>query len=112
MFSAEASGLPLTVILVVVPFWPALRSSGNCGPGAATLTSVDRFVYVLSFYEAARKSPSFRQALGALERKLVGGQVVVENPHRGLAKLGFCRKGEPSRLATNRYREILKNVGA
>ena len=70
------------------------------------------YVYVLSFYEAARKSPKFHQALRALEAKLVDGQVVVENPHRGLAKLAFCRKGEPSRLATCRYRQIRQNVSA
>ena len=70
------------------------------------------YVYVLSFYEAAKKSPKFRQALRGLEAKLIDGQVVVENPHRGLARLSFCRKGGRSRLATRRYREILRNVSA
>ena len=69
------------------------------------------YVYVLSFYESARKSPSFKQALKALEGKLAGGQMVVENPNRRLAKFDFCRKGEPSQAATRRYREILKNIG-
>jgi len=68
------------------------------------------YLYVLSFYPSARKSPRFRQALKALETKLVDGQVVVENPNRGIAKLAFCRKGEPSRAATKRYREIVKNL--
>ncbi len=70
------------------------------------------YAYVLSFYESARKSPRFRQALRALESKLVDGQVVVENPNRGLAELAFCRKGEPSQLATRRYQEILENISA
>ena len=33
-------------------------------------------------------------------------------PNRGLAKLAFCRRGEPSTAATRRYREILKTLGA
>ena len=70
------------------------------------------FVHVLSFYDAARKRSEFKQALRALESKLRDGELVVENPNRRLAKLAFCRKGEPSRLATKRYREIVKNVGA
>jgi hypothetical protein len=69
------------------------------------------YVYVLSFYDGARKDARFRQALHAFESKLVEGKVVVENPNRGLAGLRFCRKGEPSDLATRRYREILRNVG-
>lgn len=52
-----------------------------------------------------------REAPRALEQKLVDGEVVVENPHRRLGKLGLCRKGEPSPLATKRYREIVKNAG-
>ena len=69
------------------------------------------YVYVLSFYEAARKSPRFRQALEALEAKLVDGKIVVENPNRGLARLNFCKRGEPSQLATKRHGEILRNLG-
>ena len=68
------------------------------------------YVYVLSFFEAARRSPEFQAALGALEEKLVGDQLVVESPNRRLAKLAFCRKGEPSLLATVRYAEIRQNV--
>jgi len=69
------------------------------------------YVYVLSFYEAARKDARFRQALRELESKLEDGKVVVENPNRRLAKLAFCRKGEASKAATRRYEEIRKNVG-
>ena len=100
--------------------WMTRRPLGPCGFGIGTLFgkleypflryNLFFYVYVLSFYEAARKSPKFRQALGALEAKVVDSQIVVENPNRGLAKLAFCRKGEPSHLATKRYREILKNV--
>ncbi|MDX1389213.1 MAG: hypothetical protein R3344_08485 [Acidobacteriota bacterium] len=57
-------------------------------------------------------APRPRQALDALESKLVDGRIVVESPNRRLANLAFCRKGEPSRLATRRYGEILDNIGA
>jgi hypothetical protein len=70
------------------------------------------YVYVLSFYEAARKHASFREALEGLRSKVVDDQMVVENPNRRLAGMSFCRKGQPSRLATKRYNEILDNVGA
>lgn len=68
------------------------------------------WVYVLSHYGAARKDRRFKQALKMLGKKLVGDQIVVENPNRGLAKLVFCQKGEPSKAATKRYREILSNI--
>ncbi|GGG06811.1 hypothetical protein [Paenibacillus aceti] len=51
------------------------------------------------------------EALEALESKLVDGQIVVERVVPKLAKLFFCKKGQPSSLATMRYREILKNLG-
>lgn len=74
------------------------------------------YVYVLSFFRAAGRTKAFKDALGILQSKLVtdnrlvGGQVVVEHTNRGLAALAFCKKGQPSRLATKRFREILKNV--
>ena len=68
------------------------------------------YVHVLSFYDAARRNATFRRAFETLESKLVDGRVVVENPNRKLARLSFCEKGRPSRLATKRYREILKNI--
>lgn len=70
------------------------------------------WVYVLSHYPAARKDRRFKQALKSLEKKLVDDKMVVENPNRGLAKLVFCRKGEPSKAATRRCREIIANIEA
>lgn len=70
------------------------------------------YVYVLSFYPSARGRREFAQALRALEAKLEGGALVVESPNRRLAKLRLCAKGEPSRLATKRYRELLRNLEA
>jgi hypothetical protein len=69
------------------------------------------WVYVLSFYERARGDPRYRAALDVLESKLdERGRVVVERPHRTLAGLGAFAQGQPSTLATRRYREILKNL--
>lgn len=69
------------------------------------------YVHGLSFWKAAQTDPRFLEALGALEAKLVEGQLVVERVVPKLAKLEFCKKGQPSPLATRRYREILDNIG-
>jgi len=69
------------------------------------------YIYVLSFYNRAKKDPRFLEALSVLESKLLEGKVVIENPNRKLVGLSFCKKEEPSELATVRYREILKNIG-
>jgi hypothetical protein len=100
--------------------WKTRKPLGPCNFGIGSLFLQTEFpflrynlffyVYVLSFYDAAHGAPSFRQALDALESKLVDGQLVVENPNRKLAGFAFCRKGEPSRAATRRYHEILSNI--
>ncbi len=70
-----------------------------------------QYVYVLSFYESARRDPRFLEALAALESNMQDGLIVVQRTVPALGKLHFCRKGEKSDLATARYREILKNLG-
>jgi len=68
------------------------------------------YVYVLSFYKAARRDRRFKASMKTLTSKLDSdGRVVVQNARRELAGLGFCRPGVASDLATKRYREILKN---
>ena len=67
---------------------------------------------MLSFYDAAKKDDRFAAALDALDSKVTDGELVVENPNRRLARFAFCRKNEPSRAATRRYREIQENVGS
>ncbi len=69
------------------------------------------YVYVLSFYEYARKDSRFLEAFALLQSKLVDGQVVVERVVPKLAKLSFCQKGKPSILATGRFQEIISNMG-
>ena len=68
------------------------------------------YVYVLSFYDRAKKDIRFLEALKALESKMMDGQIFVERVVPKLAKLSFCKKGEPSALATKRYNEILENL--
>jgi hypothetical protein len=68
------------------------------------------YVYVLSFYGRARSDPRFLEALAVLQSKLSGGKIVVERVNRKLAGLSFCKKDEPSDLATARYQEILENL--
>jgi len=101
--------------------WTTRLPLGPCHYGIGTLflqvsypfSSYNLFfyVYVLSFYESARNDPRFREALRALAAKLEGGQMVVERPNQKLASLTFCKKGQPSQLATRRYLEILENLG-
>ncbi len=68
------------------------------------------YVYVLSFYNSAKRDARFLEALAALQAKLRDGQIVVERPNPRLASLAFCKKGEPSTLATVRYLELLENL--
>jgi len=69
-----------------------------------------QYVYVLSFWDKAKGDERFLQAFEALQRKLVDGQIVVERNVPKLSRLSFCKKGEPSELATKRYQEILRNM--
>ena len=69
------------------------------------------YVYILSFFAYAKEDSRFKEALNVLESKLINGKIVVERIVPKLAKFSFCKKGEPSELATARYQEILKNIG-
>lgn len=102
--------------------WKTRRPLGPCGFGIGSLFmqiefpflryNLFSYLYVLSFYDAAKKAKAFKDALRAFESKLVDGKVVVENPNRKLAKFEFCKKGEINRLATKRYQELRKNIAA
>ena len=65
------------------------------------------YVYVLSFYDRAKDDKRFLEAFEALKSKLVDGMIIIERVVPKLAKLSFCKKGEPSALGTKRYHEIL-----
>lgn len=101
--------------------WTTRLPLGPCHFGIGTLfmqvaypfSSYNLFfyVYVLSFYDRAKRDPRFLEALAALEATLADGKIVVQRPHHKLASFTFCKKGEPSELATERYREIRRNLG-
>ncbi|MBS1326625.1 MAG: prenyltransferase [Oscillospiraceae bacterium] len=101
--------------------WRIKRPIGPCHYGIGTLFmqveypfrnyNLFQYLYVLSFYERARKDERFLEALAALETKLDDGRIVVERVVPKLAGLNFCRKGQPSELATRRYRELRRNLG-
>ena len=101
--------------------WVLRRPIGPCHFGIGTLFlqveypflryNLFYYVYVLSFYDRAKKDQRYLEALRLLESKLdARGRVVVERPNRKLAQLSFCAAGRPSDLATARYREIVKNL--
>jgi hypothetical protein len=69
------------------------------------------YVYVLSFYQQARKDQRLKEAFAALTEKLdKEKRMIVERPNRKLEKLQICKKGAPSKAATERYIETLKNM--
>jgi len=68
------------------------------------------YVYVLSFYDKAKRDKRFLSALQVLQDKLVDEMIVVERNSPKLSKLEFCKKGSHSKLATKRYKEILTNI--
>lgn len=68
------------------------------------------YLYVLSFYNSAKNDTRFLEALEVLKGKIIDGQIVVERVVPKLSKLSFCRKGQPSELATLKYQEILENI--
>ena len=101
--------------------WVVRRPMGPCHFGIGTLFlqvefpflryNLFHYVYVLSFYDRARRDPRYLEALRLLGSKLdARGRVVVERPNRKLAGLSFCAAGRPSDLATARYREIVRNL--
>jgi hypothetical protein len=100
--------------------WTIRKPIGPCHYGIGTLFmqveypfrsyNLFVYVYVLSFYDCAKEDSRFLEALKALESKMVDGQIIVERVVPKLAKFSFCKKGEPSELATIRYHEILKNL--
>jgi hypothetical protein len=104
----------------ILDHWSTRRPMGPCGFGIGSRFMEVEFpfarynlfyyVYVLSFYERARRSPAFRAALEVLEGKLVDGAVVIEHQRPGLGDLEFCREGVASGPATARYAEIVQNL--
>lgn len=101
--------------------WEIKKPLGPCYFGIGTLFMQTEFPFfrynlfyfcnTLSYYSKARKDKRFKEALKALEKKLVDGKLVIENPNRQLAMLSFCLKDKGSDLATKKYQEIKKRCG-
>jgi hypothetical protein len=100
--------------------WTIKKPIGPCHYGIGTLFmqveypfrnyNLFKYVYVLSFYESARRDPRFMEAVEILKSKTIDGKIVVERVVPKLANLTFCKKGFPSEIATRRYIEILDNL--
>lgn len=98
--------------------WELKRPLGPCHFGIGSLFMQSEFPFLrynlfyychtLSFYRKAKADKRYKQALDALEQKLANGKLIIENPNKRLAKMTFCRKGEPSDLATTRFEELKK----
>ena len=115
-----ADRAPTGAVELLLDHWVSRAPLGPCHFGIGTLFmqveypfmsyNLFGYVHVLSSYDQARNDPRFREALAVLESRLVNGQIVPERVHRRLTDLTFCRRGQPSELATARYRQILSNV--
>lgn len=117
----EGSDVSDGAVQFLLGHWETREPLGPChwGIGETFLTveypfvryNLFYWVYILSFYDRAVGDGRFLEALEVLMGKLdEDGRVVVEAPHRRLAKLGFCTRGEPSEHATRRWREIDAHV--
>ncbi|HWQ76642.1 MAG TPA: prenyltransferase [Syntrophomonas sp.] len=101
--------------------WRTRKPLGPCHYGIGTLFMQPEYpfgnynlfiyLYVLSFYSRAKHDDRFLEALALFESKLADGKVVAARVNPKLAGFTFCKKGEPSELATKRYRQILMNLG-
>jgi len=58
----------------------------------------------------AKKDARFLSALKALESKIVDGKLFYERVSPKLKALEFCKKGQPSESALERYREVVENI--
>lgn len=96
--------------------WQIKRPLGPCHFGIGSLFMQTEFpflrynlfyyCYTLSFYKKAIQDKRFQEAVAELDKKVLNNKLVIENPNRKLAHLEFCKKGQPSELATRRYNEL------
>lgn len=87
--------------------WKTRKPLGPCHYGIGTLFmqveypfagyNLFAYVYVLSFYNSARRDKRFLEALGILESKLIDGKIVVERVNRKLAGPCFLQEGRANR---------------
>ena len=106
---------------MLLSHWRTRAPLGPCHYGIGTLFlqvtypfgayNLFFWVYVRACYERARADERFREAFEVLRAATRDGEVVVQRPNAKLAALAAFRRGEPSALATARYREIVANLG-
>lgn len=100
--------------------WTIRKPIGPCHYGIGTLFlqveypfrnyNLFQYLYVLSFYQRARRDERFQEALEILKAKTRNGEMIVERVVPKLAGLSFCKKGAASAFATRRYQELLRNL--
>ncbi len=100
--------------------WETKKPIGPCHYGIGSLFMKTEFpffrynlfyyCYTLSFFQKAQKDLRFKDALFLLKKKCVDGKLIIENPNRQLASMDFCRKGQPSELATIKLKELMVNI--
>lgn len=100
--------------------WIIRKPIGPCQFGIGTLFMQPEYpfisynlfvyVYVLSFYDRAKEDKRFLEAVDMLKSMVVDGNVIVKRTNPKLSKFSFCKKGQPSELATMRYNEIIANL--
>lgn len=100
--------------------WEVRQPVGPCAFGIGTIFhkieypflryNIFYYVYVLSFYEKARKDKRFREAYQTLAGKIIDGKLEPENPHRAWNKFSFAKKGHTSETGTYRWTEIKNNL--
>lgn len=101
--------------------WTVRVPTGPCHYGMGTMFmqveypflryNLFYYVYVLSFYPKAQKDERFQEAFEALSKKLDSHhQLIVERTNQKLEGLEICRENAPSKAATERYLEIVRNM--
>ncbi|MBN2350152.1 MAG: hypothetical protein JXJ22_15035 [Bacteroidales bacterium] len=100
--------------------WEVKKPIGPCQYGIGSLFKKTEFpffrynlfyyCYTLSFYTRAHRDKRFNDALTLLRGKVKNGNMIVENPNRQLANMDFCRKEQPSELATIKFNDLMRNI--
>ncbi|MBP1040335.1 prenyltransferase [Vagococcus sp. BWB3-3] len=116
----EKEAVTRKAIEFLLHHWEIKRPISPCHYGIGTLFmqteypfrgyNLFYYVYVLSFYQTALQDQRFTDAYQRLAEKSVDGKLIVERVVPKLGKLSFCKKGEPSQLATQKFNDINDNL--
>jgi hypothetical protein len=67
------------------------------------------YVYVLSFYLKAKDDKRYIEAFNQMKYKTKNNKLIPENPHKAWQMFDFAKKGQISKIGTQRWLEINKN---